>query len=159
MAEDPKTITDASDEDLDKLMPSMNVGLPEETEETALITDEALMGVYGEIMENIREDREQVEGILQQFAEMVINSGDSSSSSKEALVNLLKMKTDTADKMSKVADLMTRLKLKEKDTFPRYLAAKQNNTINISDGGSKKKLIQALNKAAKKAKKGDENEQ
>jgi hypothetical protein len=27
---------------------------------------------------------------------------------------------------------MTRIKLKERDSFPRYLAASQNNTININ---------------------------
>lgn len=54
------------------------------------------------------------------------------------------------DKMSKVADLMTRVKLKDKDTFPKYLAANQNNTINISEGGSRRALIEAVNKAKNK---------
>ena len=54
------------------------------------------------------------------------------------------------DKMSKVADLMTRVKLKDKDTFPKYLAANQNNTINISETGSRRALIEAVNKAKNK---------
>jgi hypothetical protein len=57
-----------------------------------------------------------------------------------------------SDKMSKVADLMTRIKLKERDTFPKYLAAQQNNTINIGNNGnnSRRSLIEALNKAKTK---------
>jgi hypothetical protein len=77
---------------------------------------------------------------------MVINDGDASSASKEAIVNLMKIKSDTADKMSKVADLMTRIKLKDKDTFPRYLAAQQNNKVVIE--GSKRDLLKSINKLA-----------
>ena len=83
---------------------------------------------------------------------MVMNDGDATSSTKEALVNLIKIKSDMSDKMSKVADLMTRIKLKERDTFPKYLAAQQNNTINIGNNGnnSRRSLIEALNKAKTK---------
>jgi hypothetical protein len=52
--------------------------------------------------------------------------------------------------MSKVADLMTRIKLKDKDTFPKYLAANQSNTININSGNNKRQLIEAINKAKEK---------
>jgi uncharacterized protein Yka (UPF0111/DUF47 family) len=86
---------------------------------------------------------------------MVFNGGDSTTSSKEALINLIKVKSDTADKMSKIADLMTRIKLKERDTFPRYLAASQNNTINVGDG-AKRALLEAIDKAQKD--KEDKNE-
>ena len=82
------------------------------------------------------------------FLEMVINDGDASSASKEAIVNLIKIKSDTSDKMSKVADLMTRIKLKEKDTFPRYLSAQQNNKVVIE--GSKRDLLKSINKLANK---------
>jgi hypothetical protein len=58
----------------------------------------------------------------------------------------MKIKSDTADKMSKVADLMTRIKLKDKDTFPRYLAAQQNNKVVIE--GSKRDLLKSINKLA-----------
>ena len=62
-------------------------------------------------------------------------------------MNLIKIKVDMTDKMSKVADMMTRVKLKEKDTFPKYLATNQNNTININESGSRRNLIEAINKA------------
>ena len=51
-----------------------------------------------------------------------------------------------SDKMSKIADLMTRIKIKDKDTFPKYLAANQNNTININSGNSKRQFLESLNK-------------
>ena len=86
-------------------------------------------------------------GFIDTMAEMVINDGDATTSSKEALVNLIKIKVDMTDKMSKVADMMTRVKLKEKDTFPKYLATNQNNTININESGSRRNLIEAINKA------------
>jgi hypothetical protein len=37
----------------------------------------------------------------------------------------------SADFKSYSAELMTRVKLRERDTFPRYLAASQTNNINI----------------------------
>jgi len=83
---------------------------------------------------------------------MVINEGDATSASKEALVNLVKIKSETADKMTKIADLMTRIKLKERDTFPRYLAAQQKNTIQISSSSSDRDLIKKIERAAKKKK-------
>jgi hypothetical protein len=87
---------------------------------------------------------------------MVLNDGDASSASKEAIVNLLKIKSDTSDKMTKVADLMTRIKLKDKDTFPRYLAAQQNNKVIIE--GSKREMIKSINKmTANKGKTNDES--
>ena len=140
------------DKELESLLPQINVNLPVQNniQEENLISDEALVGVYAEIMDNLRKDRLEIDGLLQNFADMVINDGDSTSASKEALVNLVKIKSETADKMAKVADLMTRVKLKERDTFPRYLAAHQNNTIQIGDNGMKRELIKQISKIQKK---------
>jgi len=117
-----------------------------QNENTIVVSDEKLVGVYDEVLDNIRQDRKQVDEFIDKFADLVINEGDSTSASKEALVNLLKLKHDTSDKMAKIADLMTRIKLKDKDTFPRYLAANQNNTININSGNNKRQFLEALNK-------------
>ena len=122
-------------------------------EEASIISDEMLLGVYGEILDNIRQDRVQVDSFLNDFAEMVINGGDSTSASKEAVVNLLKAKMDAADKMAKVADLMTRLKLKD-NGFKPYLN-KGTNTINIienSAGRSKASVLSDLKKKKQAAK-------
>jgi len=142
-------------ENVKDIMPSMNVGEIQKKEEETLITDESLLTIYGEIADNIRGDRDDIEDVLNNFINMVFNDGDSTTSSKEAVVNLIKLKAEQSDKMAKIADLMTRIKLKERDTFPRYLAASQNNTINIGNG--RRALLEAITKAKKSPKK-DENE-
>lgn len=118
-----------------------------------LVPDEMVMGIYGEILENIRKDRSEADEILSNFVNMVINEGDASNSSKEALVSLVKIKSDASDKMAKIADLMTRIKLKERNTMPDWQKAK-SNTINIIDQGgqSRRSIIdEALEKERKKS--------
>lgn len=129
--------------------------VPDEQPPLDLISDEALLGVYGEIMDNLRSDRDQFSELTDTFAEMVINEGDSSTSSKEALVNLAKAKMETADRMAKIADLMTRIKLKQPDTFKPYMKKEgqpSGNTINIYDtsGLNKRALLEALQKGKEK---------
>lgn len=144
-------VDDLEDLDIENLIPSMNVNEKiEQPPEEQIIENDDLLGIYNEILENCRNDRENADEILVNFVDMVMNEGDASSASKEAIVNLLKIKSDTADKMSKVADLMTRIKLKERDTFPRYLAAQQNNKVVIE--GSKREMIKSINKLAQKKK-------
>ena len=152
--EELSTIDIIDDSQIQEMIPKLNVNVHEnvigESSHNNLIADDQLLDIYSEIMGCIREDRQQVAGFIDTMAEMVINEGDATSSSKEALVNLVKIKSDMTDKMSKVADLMTRVKLKDKDTFPKYLAANQNNTININEGTSRRALIEAVNKAKNK---------
>lgn len=141
-------VDEFDDLDVEALIPSMNVndmaeGQPQEAP-PCIIEDEQVVGLYDEILDNCRKDRESADEVLANFIEMVMNDGDASSASKEAIVNLLKIKSDTSDKMSKIADLMTRMKLKEKDTFPRYLAAQQNNKIVIES--SKRDMLKSINK-------------
>jgi hypothetical protein len=54
------------------------------------------------------------------------------------------MKTDTADKIIKIADLMTRIKLKERNTFPKYLAPQVTNQYNFGEQKSEEERRQAL---------------
>jgi hypothetical protein len=141
------------------LIPKMNMDVPvtkESEEEKNLISDEMLLGLYDEALTNIRKDREEASELMSKFADMAFNDGDGSTSTKEAVVNLFKMKTDLSDKIAKIADLATRVKLKERDTFPKYLAAHQNNTINIDakrtplSPEEKRKLIESENKKLEK---------
>jgi len=150
--ETPELVDEFDDVDVEELLPTMNVGreIAAAPEQVSIVGDDTLLGLYDEILANCRKDREGVDEILVNFVEMVMNDGDASSASKEAIVNLLKIKTDTSDKMAKIADLMTRIKLKEKDTFPRYLAAQQNNKVYIE--GSKREMIKSLNKLAQRKK-------
>jgi hypothetical protein len=147
-----KAVVEVIDSKLSGVVPSMNMSVPAKAEfenKLPVVSDEALVGMYREILTQVKEDTNEISTVLDSFVNMVINEGDSSGASKEALVNLLKMKADQADKATKIADLMTRIHLKEKDTFPRYMAAQQNNTINIGDGGSKRTLLEAIAKAQK----------
>jgi len=145
----PEIIDDFDDMDVEMLLPTMNVNkelIPEREE--CIIKDEELTGLYDEILDQCRKDREQHNEVIANFLDMVMNDGDASSASKEAIVNLLKSKTDINDKMAKIADLKTRIKLKDKDTFPRYLAAQQNNKVVIE--GSKRELLKSVSKLVNK---------
>lgn len=160
-------MTDKIEQDLDfesleeiakeasSLIPKMNVDVPavkEPEEQNNLISDDMLLGLYDEALTNIRNDRKEADELIARFSDMAFNDGDASTSTKEAVVNLFKMKTDLSDKIAKIADLATRVKLRERDTFPKYLAAHQNNTFNIDAKKTpltpeeKRKLIEAENK-------------
>lgn len=140
----------------DFVIPQMNVQLPEknpQADASALITDSQYLGVLDEILNNIREDRKQVSDYIDTFADMVLNDGDATTSSKETLVNLVKVKTDLQDKMLKTADLMTRLKLKNTYAYSGpHLNAMQQNNFNIGSDTdlNRKELIRAINNAKKK---------
>jgi hypothetical protein len=81
------------DDEIKDLIPQMNVSLPVEAQEKeqCLVGDEELLGIYGEIIKNLRDDRTQIDECFVEFKEMVINGGDASTSSKEALVTLRRM--------------------------------------------------------------------
>jgi len=135
----------------------MNVSLPEKDQQLpadALISDQQYLGVLDEIMTNIRDDRKQVDEFLGTFADMVLNDGDATTASKEALINLVKTKVDLQDKMLKAADLMTRLKLKNTYAYSGpHLNAMQQNNFNIGADNTnfnRKELIRAINQAKKK---------
>ena len=120
-----------------------------------LIADEMLLGMYQEVMEDLREDRKDASDLFATLMDMVLNEGDATTASKEAMVNTLKLRTDIADKKSKIADLATRVKLKEKNTIPLWLADKLNKEKEPVDDNQNKKvrkreLISAINKAQKK---------
>jgi len=120
---EPDDMLDLDDLDLGEVIPTMPMApAPMQSDKECIVEDATLLGLYDEIIVNCRHDREKVDEIQVKFEDMVINDGDASSASKEALVNLMKIKTDINDKMAKVADLMTRIHLKEKDTFKPYLA-------------------------------------
>jgi len=124
-------------------VPPMNVAVAQPTESTT-ITDSDLQTIYAEILDDLRSDRKEVDILLNNFVEMIMNEGDSSSSSKEAVVNLVKVKTDIADKKAKVADLMTSLRLKDKQMSK--VTANQTNHIHITD---KRAILETLTKARK----------
>ena len=141
---------------MENLMPPMNINVPQNppADNNHLISDEKYLDVVEEILTNMRDDRKQVSEFIDTFADMVLNDGDATTSSKEALVNLIKTKVDLQDKMLKAADLMTRLKLKNAYAYSGpHLNALQQNNINIGTDESnfnRKEIIRAINQAKKK---------
>jgi ABC-type transporter Mla subunit MlaD len=133
---EPSELMVPETKEVSELVPPMNVNLPaqqtqQSTELSNLVPDENLVGMFGEIIDDLRSNEKEIDGLINNFSEMVMHEGDATSASKEALVNLIKIKSELADKKTKVADLMTRIKLKSRDTFPLYLSAKQENRITI----------------------------
>jgi hypothetical protein len=120
-------------------LPNMNVSQPqmipmEMRAELEPAKAENIAKISEEILSDINKSGDKIDELLENFVNMVMNEGDASSSSKEAVVNLIKTKTDLADKKIKVMELYMRAFLKESNTFPKYLAATQNNKITIQSG-------------------------
>lgn len=146
-------------EELDEFTPKMNVTLPDQPQKqqediTQLIPDEQYLNFIKEILTDIKDEKRQVSDYVDSFAEMVINSGDATTSSKEAFVNLVKIKVDLNDKMLKVADLMTRLKMKNTyaNSGAHINAVQQNNynmTAQENTDFNRKELIKVINQAKK----------
>lgn len=141
--------------DIDDLIPQMNVNVPDSVvqQRKELVSDDNLLGIYDEILCMLRKEHSQTTDYIDNFAEMVINGGDSSTSSKEALVNLVKIRKEIPGEMVKVADLMTRLKMKDPNTYKPYLTANQTNNVIIGDTTNERRtLLEAIKKAKKKGK-------
>ncbi len=122
-----------------------------------LIKDEELLFAYDDAENMLKDDRKQTDDILANFLDMVMNEGDGSTASKEAICKLLELKMKAADSIIKLADLKTRIKLKERNTFPPYMA--QHNTYNIGKEGKldKRKLLKELDKKKNEAKSNDKH--
>ena len=107
-----------------------------------LVPDDRVIQYYEEAMECIKEDRLEAHDRYLDFADMAINEGDPSSATKEALVNLLKLKNDSVNQMIKILDLWTRMKMKDRTTSSQVYAYQQNNKYEIAKANPNvKKLI------------------
>lgn len=126
-------------------IPSMNVNLKQPEDKNPLITNDEMVVFYKKILSYCEEDRTEASDAFKTFMDMAINDGDASHSTKECMVQLLKIRTESTDKMTKVMDLLMRYILKERDTFPRYLAANQENNI-IFKGDSKRSFLEKIEK-------------
>ena len=134
-------------------MPMMEVNVAglQRKEDKEIVSDDQMISIYTEVLGMIRDDRKEVDELLGNFINMVLNEGDASTSSKEALVNLVKIKTDCATNMSRVFDLLARIKMRDR-SLPDVVA-NQVNKFNIG-GTSKRKLLETLNKESAKKKEG-----
>lgn len=144
--------------EVEKIAPITNLldkPIVQEGEIDRLISDDKLLGVYQDVLTAVQKDREEISGILQSFLDMVLNEGDATSACKEAVVSLVKAKSETNDQVIKIADLMTRVKMKERNTFNPAIHAHQQNIYNLGKSGEEDKdvLLQEIEKAATRGKK------
>jgi hypothetical protein len=162
-----KEINEVVEADLENLIPKM-VAIPSPTslipeeqkrivDVSQLIPDDQYLDLLQESIENMRDDRKQVSEYVDSLADMVINDGDATTSTKEAFVNMVKIKSDINDKMIKALDIITRLKVKNTYAYSgAHLNAMQQNNFNIGENSGKdfdrKELIRAINKAKKQKK-------
>ena len=117
-----------------------------------LVPDERLLTIYQDVLTSVKNDREEISDILAKFLDMVVNDGDASSASKEAVVNLVKAKSETNEQVIKIAQLMTNLKLKERTIVDpavnRAIHAQQNNIYNIGKPEETSILLEEIEKAS-----------
>jgi hypothetical protein len=136
-----------------EVLPTMNVVAPEVPEdEKCIVDDNVLLDLYKEGLDDVRRNNSQLDEVLTNVIDMVFNDGDATPASKEMLVNLLKIKSDNADKKAKYADLMTRIKLKENNTYKPYLNAHQHNHVTIET--PKRDILKQIKMNELKKKKG-----
>lgn len=126
-------------------IPSMNVNMPVQKDEKQLVTSEEMTDLYKKMFSYCEDDRKDADDLFKTLMDMVINDGDASHSTKEAMIQSLRIRTESVDKMTKLYDLLMRYVLKDKDTFPRYLAANQENNI-IFKNSSKRSFLEKLEK-------------
>ena len=107
-------------------------------DEKPLIPDERITQYFEEAIDCITEDRQEANNRYLQMADMVCNGGDPSSATKEAMVNLLKIKSDGVTQMTRILDLWTRLKLKEKASTNQIYAYQQNNKFESASAPSQR---------------------
>jgi hypothetical protein len=145
----PNQTVELTDQRQHMPMMEVNVGTLQKKDEKEIVTDDTMISLYGEILDMCRDDRKEIDDLLGNFVNMVINEGDASTSSKEALVNLMKMRSDIANNMTRVFDLLARIKMRDK-SIPEVVA-KQVNKFSIGGGNAnKRKMLETLAKEAKK---------
>ncbi len=116
----------------------------------ALFADDEIVGMCAEAMTNMRNDRKQLDSLIANLVEMVFNEGDSTTSSKEALVSLMTAKTNMSDKMMSIAELMAKFKLKEMGNAPKSVTASQENHYHF--GGSRRSFLEQIERQVQKKK-------
>lgn len=119
---------------------ALNINVPENN--IQIVKPEHMVNLVENISKDLEEEKKEVSEAYNNFAEMVFNSGDATSASKEALVNLLKLRTDLVDKKTRLAEMMLKVMLKDQI---KNVTAHQHNDIHIN----KKDILKELNQRDK----------
>ncbi len=134
-------------------MPEMNLNLssPLEINVPEIANSDQIISTCKEIIDDISKDREEIDQTYSYFLDLITNGGDATTSSKEAVVQLLKLKSDQSDKKMRITELLVSAFLKQKYAPPRVFSAYQHNEINVEDNSNKKgKLLRSLQEKGKK---------
>jgi len=163
MKENQETITApkvVSDEESKSLVEhdEKSLALQQEPQAGSLVSSDEIKNYYTEAIDCIRQDREEADERYIQFADMAINGGDPSNATKEAMVNLLKIKSDGVNQMVKILDLWTRLAMKDKATSSQIYAYQQNNKYEMAASGKPSPHVRKLIKMAEQME-SNQNEQ
>lgn len=125
---------------MEESVPHLSVNISQPPAKTEIVEANDITSICKEILSDIRTDGGEIDKAYCNFAEMVFNGGDPSTASKEALVNLLKLKADQVDKKSKVMELLLRAFLK--DNSPKIVSATQNNEFRMDN--PHRKMLESL---------------
>lgn len=131
---------------------SANITPPPKPDEPPVVDNQKMVKIYEEILQYCRDDRVEADAAYKQFLEMVVNEGDATTSSKEASVQLLRLRHETTGNMIKVMDLLMRVILKGTDTYKPYLNQHQENKVIINAKSNKRSIIEKILDADKKGK-------
>ena len=133
---------------LDELVPQLNVTVPTSSVAEPMFRTDEVVGLCNKILDKIDKDEVQLTEFVDNFSEMVINQGDSTTSSKEALVNFVKMRLDQTDKYAKVLDMMTRVVMKDRGAGAPQVSASQTNNMIID----RRRILASVKQEKKKGK-------
>jgi len=125
---------------------ALNISIPTAENSPALVNPEQIVGLVQTVMTDIDAEKIEIQEAYTNFAEMVFNAGDATSASKEALVNLLKLKSDLVDKKTRMLEMMMKV---YKTEGPKNVTVRQDNDFHVHD---KRRLFDELDKEAKKDK-------
>jgi len=124
---------------------ALNISIPTNETNTSLVQADQIVGLVKNVMDDITVEKNEIQEAYTNFAEMVFNAGDATSASKEALVNLLKLKSDLIDKKARMLEMMMKVYNKE-GQGPKTIVAHQHNDMHVHD---KRKLFTELDKEEK----------
>ncbi len=126
---------------------ALNVNVAPAENKNEIVQADQIVSLCQDVLSDIATEKDEISQTFNNFSEMVFNAGDATSASKEALVNLLKIRSDLVDKKTRVMEMMLRAFQKD---GPKTVTAHQHNDIHISD---KRKLFQELDKQEEEEKK------
>lgn len=108
-----------------------------------IVPKEQIVDLFGEILSDLNAEKQDMDEVFTSFHDMVMNQGDASTSSKEALMRSLELRSGIADKKTKLLDLMLKAHLKEGAGGPKTVNVNQHGDFHFD----KRKMLEAMEAA------------